>query len=47
MREAFRLISTRFNEDIARLVCIENPARVVKGQDLLTVRPPKRREVDG
>jgi len=47
MREAFRLISTRLNEDLARLVCIENPARVAKGQDLLTVWPPKQREVDG
>jgi len=47
MREAFRLISTRLNEDLARLVCIENPARVAKGQDLLPVWPPKQREVDG
>jgi protein-tyrosine phosphatase len=49
MREAFKLISTRFDEDIARLVCIENPARVVKGMDLPPVRPLRLRrlEVDG
>ena len=38
MRAAFRRISTtRLGEDIAHLVCIENPSRVINGQDILPV----------
>lgn len=47
MREAFRLISTTLNEDLARLVCIENPSRVAKGQNLLHVLPSRQQEVGG
>lgn len=37
MRAAYELISTRFGEDTANLVCIENPSRIVNGQDILSV----------
>ena len=37
MRAAFGLISSRFGEDTAKLVCIENPSRIVNGQDILSV----------
>jgi len=37
MRAAYELISTRFREDLANLVCIENPSRIVNGQDILSV----------
>jgi len=37
MRAAYELISTRFGEDLAKLVCIENPSRIVNGQDILSV----------
>jgi protein-tyrosine phosphatase len=32
MRAVFKCIHTRFGEDFARLVCIENPARIINGQ---------------
>jgi len=35
MRAAFGSISKRLGEDLARLVCIENPSRLVNGQDIL------------
>jgi protein-tyrosine phosphatase len=34
MRAAFKHICTMLGKDLARLVCIENPARVVDGQDI-------------
>jgi protein-tyrosine phosphatase len=34
MRAAFKSIRTRLGEDIADLVCIENPARIVEGKDI-------------
>jgi protein-tyrosine phosphatase len=37
MRAAFECISKILSEDIARLVCIENPSRVVNGRDILPV----------
>ena len=37
MRAAYELISTRFGEDTANLACIENPSRIVNGQDILSV----------
>ena len=37
MRAAFEHISARLGEDVAHLVCSENPARVVSGQDILSV----------
>jgi len=37
MRAAYELISTRLGEDLANLVCIENPSRIVNGQNILSV----------
>jgi len=37
MRAAFGHISARLGKDIAHLVCIENPSRVINGQDILPV----------
>ena len=36
MRDAFRSIKTKFGEDIARMVCFENPLRVINGLDILS-----------
>jgi protein-tyrosine phosphatase len=38
MRAAFKRIHTRLGEDVARLVCIENPARIVNSQDITRFR---------
>lgn len=46
MRAAFGRISTELGEDLARLVCIENPSRVVNGQDILPVSLYKQQEAD-
>jgi len=46
MRAAFGRISTKLGEDIAHLVCIENPSRVVNGQDILPVSLYDRQETD-
>jgi protein-tyrosine phosphatase len=35
MSDAFKCISTKLGEDIAKLVCIENPARIVNGRDIV------------
>ena len=35
MEAAFRCISTRLGKDLAHLVCIENPSRVINGQDIV------------
>jgi protein-tyrosine phosphatase len=35
MSDAFKLIRTRLGKDIAQLVCIENPARIVNGRDIV------------
>ena len=37
MRVAFGLISSRVGKDLAHLVCIENPSRVINGQNVLPV----------
>lgn len=37
MRAAFESISIELGEDVARLVCIENPLRVLEGRDMLEV----------
>ncbi|MHC4352604.1 MAG: tyrosine-protein phosphatase [Planctomycetota bacterium] len=46
MRAAFEQISARLGTDAARLACIENPLRVVHGQDLLTVSLCDLQEVE-
>jgi protein-tyrosine phosphatase len=35
MRAAFEQIGIGFGDIVARLVCIENPLRVIKGQDII------------
>jgi protein-tyrosine phosphatase len=37
MRAAFKRISIELGKDIARLVCIENPIRVLEGRDMVAV----------
>jgi len=46
MRAAFGRISARLGKDIAHLVCIENPSRVINGQDILPVSLYKQQEAD-
>jgi protein-tyrosine phosphatase len=42
MSEAYRLISSRRGRDVADTLCIENPRRLVAGQDLLPSDGPAR-----
>jgi len=37
MKAAFERISIELGEDTARLICIKNPLRVIKGQDIVPV----------
>jgi len=37
MSLAFKRISQKLGRGVAHLVCVENPRRVVKGQDILTI----------
>jgi len=37
MKAVFERISVQLGENIARLVCIENPLRVLKGQDIVPI----------
>ena len=46
MRVAFEHISSRLGKDLAHLVCIENPSRVVNGQDILPVSLYNQQEAD-
>lgn len=46
MKAAFQRISTRLGEDFAHLVCIENPSRVVNGQDIVPVSLYDQQEVE-
>ncbi len=46
MKAAFEHISTWLGEDLARLVCIENPSRVINGQDILPVSFYNQLEAD-
>jgi hypothetical protein len=45
MKVVFQKISKKLGKDIAELVCIENPARVVLGEDIVNVRSAGHREV--
>ncbi len=45
MRAAFGRINKRLGEDLARLVCIENPSRVVNGQDIVPISVRDQQEV--
>lgn len=46
VKAVFELIARRLGGGLAQLVCIENPARVVNGQDLLPVPASNLREVN-
>lgn len=46
MKAAFGSISTRLGEDLAHLVCNENPSRVVNGQKILPVSLHNRQEAN-
>jgi len=46
MRTAFQSIGKKLGEDIAHLVCIENPSRAVKGQHIVPVSLYDQQEVD-
>ncbi len=39
MKAAFELICNRLGESVARLVCIENPSRVLNGEDIVDISP--------
>ena len=46
MKAAFRCIGKKLGEDIARLVCIENPSRAVNGQHIVPVSLYDQQEAD-
>lgn len=45
MRAAFNRITMKLGKDVAHLVCIENPLRVINGQDILSMSLYHRQEV--
>lgn len=45
MKAAFERISIKLGKDIARLVCVENPLRILEGRDMVAVSLYKHREV--
>jgi len=45
IKAAFRCISAKLGKDLARLVCIENPSRVINGQDIVTDSRHNQQEV--
>lgn len=45
MKDAFKQISSKLGEDIAHLVCIENPSRVINGRDILPTSLVEQQEV--
>lgn len=46
MRAAFKLIKMKLGEDIANLVCFENPLRVINGQDVISISNHVRQEME-
>lgn len=46
MRAAYNIIRRKSGEDIAHLVCVENPARVVNGQHVVPVSLHQKQEID-
>ncbi len=46
MKAAFGRISTRLGKNLAHLVCIENPSRVVNGQEIVPVYRHNQQEAD-
>ena len=45
MRDAFRALADRLGRDLACLVCVENPARVIRGEKLAPVLASSQPEV--
>jgi protein-tyrosine phosphatase len=45
MTRAYGALASRQGEDLARLLCVENPARVVRGQGLVSVGARSRQTV--
>ncbi|OHB60362.1 MAG: hypothetical protein A2167_00395 [Planctomycetes bacterium RBG_13_46_10] len=46
MRTAFRHISDKLGKELAHLVCIENPLRVINGRDILPLSLCDQKEID-
>lgn len=46
MKAAFGHISTKLGKNLARLVCIENPSRVVNGQEIVPISLHNQQEAD-
>ncbi len=46
MRAAFRRIKMKLGEDIAHLVCFENPLRVINGQDIISISSHVQQEME-
>jgi protein-tyrosine phosphatase len=46
MKTAFRHISDELGEELAHLVCIENPLRVINGRDILPLSLCDQKEID-
>jgi len=46
MKAAFGRISTRLGKNLAHLVCIENPSRVVNGREIMPVYRHNQQEAD-
>jgi protein-tyrosine phosphatase len=43
MTEAINVLIEQFGDAVARLICLENPSRVLKGEDLQTPGPAQRK----
>lgn len=46
MKAAFQAISRNLGSDVAHLVCVENPSRVLNGGDIVTVSTYNRQETN-
>jgi len=46
MKVAFDRISIKLGKDLACLVCIENPSRLVSGQDIVRLRPSSQPQAE-
>ena len=46
MKAAFKYISIRLGETIARLVCIENPLRILEGRNIQMIGSTARKHID-
>jgi hypothetical protein len=46
MKAAFERIRAELGRELADLVCVENPSRVVQGQDILPLSIGSHKEAD-